>query len=244
MFFKTKLPLFTLIGICLFSFAHAQKPKVQNLPRYDSDNFHLGYTLGFNSGDFSIRNSDVFFDTSFDVYSIEAKQSMGFQFGAISNFHLGEYFDLRFLLYASFHQRDLEYTLLKDTADNKFVFEKYNMPLSSTFLEMPILLKYKSKRINNYRFYVIGGITPKLDPVHIIKTEYIDPNKPQIRLEPYDLLGEIGFGLDIYTTYFKFSPEIKYGIGLIDVAQPDNTVYSKSLGYLKSRMIMFSFHFE
>ncbi len=232
--------LLLLIPISVF----AQKPKVQNLRNYDHDNFHLGYTIGLNSADFSIRNSDIFFDPSLSVYSVESRQSVGFQFGAISDFHLGENFDLRFLLYASFSQRDLEYTILKDKGNDEFEFEQYTMPISSTFLEFPVLLKYKSTRINNYRVYVLGGVNPKLDPVHIIKTEYIQPDKPKIRLQPYDLMLEVGIGLDFYTEFFKFSPEIKFGVGMLDVMQPDNTKYTNSIDYLKSRMLMISFHFE
>jgi len=238
-----------IICVLILSFAFdisAQKPrpKVQNLRNYDHDNFHLGYTVGFNSGDFSIRNSDIFWDDEFQIYGIEARQTVGFQFGAISNVHLGENFDLRLLLYASFHQRDLEYTILKQLEGQAPEFITYRMPLSSTFMELPLSLKYKSKRINNYRVFVLGGINPKIDPVHILKKEYVQPNKPQIRLKPYDFLAEVGLGLDIYTTYFKFSPEIKFGVGLLDAIQHDNTMYTTSAEYMKSRMFMLSFHFE
>jgi len=248
---KTMISYIKVLIICVLClscnvsvFAQNPRPKVQNLRKYDKDNFHLGYTVGFNSGDFSIRNSDIFWNEDFQIYSIEAHQNVGFQFGAISNVHLGENFDLRLLLYASFNQRDLDYTILKKIEGQDPAFINYTMPISSTFMELPLSIKYKSTRVNNYRVYVLGGINPKIDPVHILKKEYIQPNKPQIRLKPYDLLAEVGIGLDIYTTYFKFSPEIKYGVGVLDIMQQDNTMYTTSAAYMKSRMFMLSFHFE
>ncbi len=241
-----KILIFSILLFFTIDLAWAQnpKPRVQNLRNYDHDNFHLGYTIGLNSGDFSIRNSDLFFNQDMSVYSVEARQSVGFQFGAISNVHLGTNFDLRLLLYASFNQRDLEYTILKIYEEESPVFETYTMPISSTFIELPLSLKYKSTRINNYRVYVLGGINPKIDPVHILKKEYVDNERYRIRLKPYDFLAEVGIGLDLYTTYFKFSPEIKFGVGLMDVMENDNTVYTQSAQYMKSRMLMVSFHFE
>ena len=149
-------------------------------------------------------------------------QSVGFQLGPISNLRLGEYLDLRFLIMLTFSQRDLEYYVLKDTADdNSLVFDYYKMKLSSTFIEFPLLLKYKGQRINNIRPYVIAGLNPKLDLSARKKIPEIE--MPKIRLKQKDLYYEIGAGMDFYTTYFKFSTELKFSAGLLNVMQPDDT---------------------
>jgi hypothetical protein len=116
------------------------------------------------------------------------------------------------------------------------------MKLASTFVEFPLLLKYKAKRINNYRPYVIAGINYKLDLAS--KKKIKEEEMPKIRLKQGDFAYEIGFGIDFYTTYFKFSPEIKFAVGTLNVMVPDNTQYTSSIKYLKSNIFMLSFHFE
>ena len=224
---------------------YAQKRDiVQNLRYVDQKKLHFGFTIGLNTSDFYIRNSDTFFDTTVikQVYGIENAQAPGFHLGPISDFRIGKYFDFRFLLNLTFTQRDLSYVLLKENQDGQEYFTSHTMKLSSTFIEFPLLIKYKSERINNYRVYVIGGVKPVLDLAS--KKKIPEEEMPMIRLKQPDLYGEFGVGLDIYLPYFKFSPELKMGVGLDNVAVPDNTEFTGALKYLKSKIFMISFHFE
>ncbi|NPA44243.1 MAG: PorT family protein [Chlorobi bacterium] len=235
-----------IIFIILFSafYGFSQKSIVQNLRLYDQKRLHFGFTVGLNTSDFYIRNSDIFFDTTQikEVYGIENKQQPGFHLGPISNLRLGKFFDLRFLINLTFTQRDLKYNLLKEDAEGNPYFEEHTMVLSSTFLEFPLLLKYKSQRINNYRIYVIGGVNPKMDLA--AKKKIPEDQMPMIRLEQTDIYAEFGVGFDFYLPYFKFSPEIKMGVGLNNMLIDDNTEYTGAIKYLKSKIIMLSFHFE
>jgi len=67
---------------------------------------------------------------------------------------------------------------------------------------------------------------------------------PKIRLNKFDLAWEIGFGIDFYLPYFKFSPEIKYSCGLNNMIARDNTQFTSSINRLSSNVWMLSFHFE
>ena len=239
-----RIPIIILLLSFTFS-GFSQKEELQNLKNYDRKRLHFGFSVGLNSADFYLRNSNNFYNYSEinEIYAIENMQSVGFQLGPISNLRLGEYLDLRFLIMLTFSQRDLEYYVLKDTADdNSLVFDYYKMKLSSTFIEFPLLLKYKGQRINNIRPYVIAGLNPKLDLSARKKIPEIE--MPKIRLKQKDLYYEIGAGMDFYTTYFKFSTELKFSAGLLNVMQPDDTQYTNSIDYLKSNMFMLSFHFE
>ncbi len=238
-----------IVTLFLFLFFYnalsAQKfDKVRNLRFYDQKKIHFGFTVGLNTSDFYIRNSDNFFDTTQikEVYGIENYQQPGFHLGPISNLRLGKYFDLRLLLNLTFIQRDLHYTVLKENQYGEEYFDTHVMKLSSTFLSMPLLLKYKAERLNNYRWYVIAGIDPTLDLA--AKKKIPEEAMPMIRLEQPDVYGEIGAGIDFYLPYFKFSPELKMGIGLNNMAVPDNTEYTGAMKYLKSKIFMLSFHFE
>jgi hypothetical protein len=241
---KTKLTAI-FIFIFLTISASAQNEIVQNLRNYDRRPLHFGFTIGLNSADFIVRNSDNFFDISEigKVFGVEAEQSVGFHLGPISNFRINDNLDLRILFDLTFSQRNLNYYILTDVVENGVPqFENYTMKLTSTFIEFPVLLKYKSQRINNYRIYVVGGLNPKVDLAAKKKIPEIE--QPKIRIKQPDLFYELGLGIDLYTTYFKFSPEIKFGTGFKNMLNQDGTEYSSSIKYLKSTMFMLSFHFE
>ncbi len=231
--------LFVFIG-----FGFSQTKKVQNLINSDYQKIHFGFTIGLNTADFYIRNSDSFFDTLQikEVYSIENKQQPGFHLGPISDLRLGKNFNLRLLINLTFVQRDLEYVLLKENSLGEKYFDNHTMKISSTFIELPLLLKYNSKRINNYKVYVIGGINPKMDLA--VKKKIPEEKMPMIRLSQPNIYGEIGAGVDFYLPYFKFSPELKMGVGFNNMVVPDNTEYSKAIKYLRSKIFMLSFHFS
>lgn len=235
-----------IIFLILFSgiYSFSQQNKVQNLRLYDQKRLHFGFTVGINTSDFYIRNSDTFFDTAVisEVYGIENKQQPGFHLGPISNLRLGKFLDLRLLVNLTFTQRDLHYRLLKENSSGDNYFADHTMVLSSTFLEFPLLLKYKSERINNYRVYVIGGVNPKMDLA--TKKKIPEDKMPMIRLSQPDIYAEFGAGIDFYLPYFKFSPELKMGVGFNNMLVEDNTQYSGAMKYLKSKIIMLSFHFE
>ncbi len=57
-------------------------------------------------------------------------------------------------------------------------------------------------------------------------------------------MGEIGFGMDFYLEYFKFSPQIKLSKGILNLISADETVYTKSIQQLNSKGWMLSFTFE
>ena len=65
-----------------------------------------------------------------------------------------------------------------------------------------------------------------------------------IKLNPNDLMGEIGFGMDFYLEFFKFSPQIKISAGILNLLDKDQTVYTTSIKNLYTNGWMLSFTFE
>jgi hypothetical protein len=188
--------------------------------------------------DFTVRNSSTinFVDS---VYSIECLPRTGFNLGIVSSLKLTEYIDLRVLPQLVFGQRDMEY-IVRDRSDSTHY--KYLMKIESIMLDIPIVFKYKAKRINNYRPYIIAGGSYKFDLMAQKKVK--EEDKPKIRLRNSDFYYEIGFGIDYYLPYFKFSTEIKLAIGLLDVLKKDPTQFATSIDRLNSKMVVVSFHFE
>lgn len=216
----------------------AQAPKVKNLTTHDDHALHFGFNVGLNTMDFGFRQN--LSDTArlnADLYQLQP----GFHVSIVSNLRLGNYFDLRFLPGISFGQRDIEF--LDFNADP---IESSPQKISSSFIEFPLLLKYKAKRINNFRPYVIAGFNVRLDMS--AKKDYSEEGENYIRLKPVDVYYELGFGFDSYLMYFKLSTELKLSIGLTDILVHDYNVsrpeFVTSIDKLYSRIVMLSFYFE
>ncbi len=226
-----------LLLLFVVSFAKAQRDdRPKNLPKYDNKVLHFGFTLGLNVMDFGIRQSSNFLELD-SVHVIENNRRLGFNISIVSSLRLGEYFDLRFLPGLSFGQRDIDYTYY--SSGHSYV---KRMKIESTFIDFPFIIKYKAKRIANYRPYVIGGINSTIDLAS--QKEIKEEEKPKIRLNPFDVYYQFGFGIDYYLTYFKFSTEIKLGVGLLDILRRDGTQYTRAIDRMTSNIVYISFHFE
>ena len=81
--------------------------------------------------------------------------------------------------------------------------------------------------------------------VRIISRDYGE--KVRIK-KPFDVYLEIGFGVDFYLQYFKFSPELKLSVGmrnmLVDDPAEGFPQYVNSINRLSSYVVMLCFHFE
>jgi hypothetical protein len=189
----------------------AQRQRPLNEPNHDDRPIHFGFCLGLNVMDFVVRPSQ---DSSSMIADV-SKPSPGFHIQVVSNYRLGEYFDLRFLPGVAFGQRNLNFF----NKDGQLVSDKHQ--LESNFLEFPLLLKYKSKRLNNFRPYVITGANVRYD---LAKT-FSEDDEVYIDLKNFDIYYEAGTGIDLYLNYFKMSIEIKVSYGFLNVINHRSTNY-------------------
>jgi hypothetical protein len=218
-------------------FAQREKPK--NLPKLDQQTAHFGYSLGLNMMDFVIRPSDNFLiSTPHDtVYAVEINRYVGFNVNMIANLRLAKYFDIRFLPGLNFGQRMLVYKHKKQGE-----LRRHSMMIESAFLDLPIMLKYRAERINNWRPFLIAGGSVRID---MASQKKINPDDmPKIRLKPFDCYYEVGMGVDFFLEYFMFGIELKGSWGIFNTVAYDNTQYTEYFKRLNSRMLILSFHFE
>lgn len=215
----------------------AQKQKILNLPKYDRQRFHFGFILGINKTDFVIDRV-ASFSLIDSLYTVESKGTSGFNLQIVTNMRMGEHFDLRFLPGLAFASRNLIYSFEKGRPLSNVVTKK----VESTFVELPLDVKFKSARLNNFRAYVLGGVKYSIDMVSQAKVKAKD--KEYVKLQRNDYGYEIGVGCDFYLPMFKFSPEIKMYHGLRNLLVKDDLVYSKSLDGLFSKMFTLSLTFE
>jgi hypothetical protein len=234
---KRQLHIFILVLLAAAPQAYSQRLKVKNLEKYDKQWIHFGFLLGINTTDFKITRAPDFYKSD-SVLSVEADGQAGFNLGIISNLHLHNNLDLRFTPTLSFSQRDLLYQMTVPIGPTNQAIKK----VESTFLEFPLELKFKSNRVNNYRFYVLGGFRYMIDLVSQENVENTD--EVIVKLSRNDYGYTIGFGMDLYLPLFKFAPEIKMFQGLPNVLVTDPTVYTTSFDALRSRIFTLSLTFE
>ncbi|MBX9852627.1 MAG: PorT family protein [Cytophagaceae bacterium] len=233
---KIVLILFLLLIQASFSFAQEKKTfgttrGSQNLPNYDDKTFHYGFTIGFNSARFRAEQSSLFMATD-SIISVIPRSSAGFSLGFIISYRLADYFDLRLLPTVSFYERKIEYQFAQ-----RGIVEQVS---DNTFIEFPLMLKYKSQRRKNLRMYMVGGVKPGIEAGSKKK----DRKPSQLRTNNMDFAIEYGFGFDIYYPLFKFSPEIRISHGLVNMLNADPNEYSRSLNLLSTHTVSVYLHFE
>ena len=217
----------------------AQKKKPMNKSWYDEKPVHFGFSLGFNTMDFRVT-PDLDYYSADSLYPEVAFLSPGINIQVVIDYRPAEYWDIRFLPGVSFGQRKLNYYYKSvQVYDDKQVVE-------SSFLEFPLLLKYKGKRLNNARPYLVGGLNFRHDLAG--RKGYDDDKSVYLRLHRSDLYYEAGAGIDFYLPYFKLAVEIKMSNGLRDVLvrdpAPGHQEYVNAIKTLRSQMWVLAFHFE
>jgi hypothetical protein len=215
-----------------------QKQKPKNESWYDEKPIHFGFSLGFNSMDFNITPSQQYYQKD-SLYPEVSILNPGINIQIVTDLRPANHLDIRFLPGVSFGQRVIRF--YKNT---KLINGQQR--LESSFLEFPLLLKYKGDRLNNVRPYVIGGFNFRYD---LAGKKEFDDNKPiYIRIKRPDLYYELGAGMDFYLTYFKLSIELKMSTGFGDVlvreTAPGHPEYVNAIEKLKSQIWILAFHFE
>jgi hypothetical protein len=217
--------IFSMVGE-----AHAQKVswlKKRN-PNYDSKRLSYGFLIGLHSSAYQIKYSDHFVTQQFDsVHSVDAKWSPGFSLGFIVNYRLEELWDLRLTPKVAFYEHRLMYTYTDETPTHEELVE-------TTMVEFPILLKFKSERRENLRMYMIGGIKPGIEASG---KKDIENTTTVLEVKGANLSLDLGFGLDIYYPLFKFSPEIRFSRGMMDVLNNKTNQYGLPLQRVNTNMI-------
>jgi hypothetical protein len=217
-----------------FLFAITSVVAQERNPLYDLNKIHFGFAINGNQAKmrFTTAQNYLGLDT---MRGISAVEFPGFGVGGIMNIRMGDYWDFRTMMNITFAQRNLIYTF-KDGA-------KTELKIESTYLEFPLLVKYKSKRHRNVRFYGIGGITYRYDFSSDVDTERSN-SKPIVALYPNTFSYDIGCGLDFYFEFFKFSPEIKISNAFTNALVPDPYFYASSLKSVSPKLLQFSLLFE
>jgi len=211
------------------------KEKILNRENFDKQPLTFGFYLGVNT-----------FDYKFDYNELEPDEivtttTVGFNVGVVSNLRINDYLDLRFEPGVAFIRRDLGFTDVSFTEPNQSIRE-----VNSTNVHLPLLLKVSTKRLNNWKPFIIGGASYSHNSSS--NEENPDDNSAgQFRQKTGVLNYEIGFGIDFYLYYFKFTPSIRgvFAINdeLVRDADPDSP-YTGNVDSMLSRGVFLNFTFQ
>jgi hypothetical protein len=182
--------------------------------------------FGFASTNFSINGDRAKLGADSIVQS---PRSFGFQIGGLVNYSINKHFELKTGVNIALYERQISFPL---SPANPLTRE-------STWLEIPLLIKYKSIRRDNHRMYMIGGVKLGLEANVKKRSSALSANTT-------DISFEYGFGLERFFEYFKFTPEIRFSHGLTNLyVQPTTATNSFSnMNYLKSHTVSLIINFE
>ncbi len=217
------------------------KERVRNLQNIDKKRISWGYILGFNSYDFNFdykaprEGEGAILDADISV-----TKSTGFNVGLLGNLRLNDYLDVRLEPIVAFAQRTLTYS-------SPLIAENQNSrEVKSTYIHIPLLLKISTKRLNNFKPFLVAGVSTSIN-LSSNEENPEDNSVGQFRTTTNTNYYELGFGIDFYLYYFKFTPSIRGVFAMSDELVRDNdpnSPYTSAIDKMSSRGVFINFTFQ
>ena len=213
----------------------------------DQTDLSFGFTFTYVSSSFNIIKQPNWRRPYYDpgvgknitdsLNSISSAPTPGFAIGFITRYSLDDHVEVRVLPSLFFADRSLSYTYATPSED-------VVKSIQTTSLDLPLEIKLKTDRIQDFRAYLVGGVK---------YSEMIGRGNDQPTLDPLQMnvknvsgygSYEAGIGCDIYFEFFKLSPEIKIANSFGNVLVAQNQPFSAPIEKLFLHTIMFSLSFE
>lgn len=234
---KINISLSIVLCACMMSVSYGQqynRAMNPNFNKFQNKPFYYGIGLGLHTATFRVTHSAEFLaNHQYEV--IEGLNGPGFNIGVIGNLKIGHYFDLRSMLNFAFVSRTIEYRPIDSD-----LLERQS--LSSTLVEVPFLIRYKSAPYRDKRAFVVAGFKYLYDASNKAN---VNTETFELKISPHDFQFEIGAGMQFFLPYFILSPEIKFsqGVGNILIFNQTSTK-NKLLDQILSRTITLTFNIE
>jgi len=214
------------------------REKVLNNENFDKPRFSYGYYLGFNVYDYNI-------DYTSAVKDVQVLKSTGLNVGLIGNIRINDYIDIRLEPGLVISRRELNFS---NTFFNGISYEEKDLirEIQSTFVHIPLLVKFSTKRINNIKPFIVGGVSTGLN-LSSQENNPDDNSKNNFRVTKNNLYYELGIGIDLYLTWFKFTPSIRGVFSMKDELVNDvdpNSPWTSNLSQMQTRGLFINFTFQ
>ena len=233
---------FLLLNIS-FSWGQFNENAVLNIPNDDKLPLNWGYFVGINQFDYQISylNSNYNTNPSEEITEILVQKSTGFNVGLIGEMRINELLDLR--LEPGFYSGK---TTLEFKNQNLITEKDSIREIKSTYINVPLLLKFSANRIGNWRPFIVGG---PYAAINLSSNENsIDDNKSgTFKVQKWNYGYQIGVGIDLYLSFFKFTPSIRGVFSLTDDAIRDadpQSPWTANIHKMRSRGFFLVLTFE
>ena len=232
-----KFLLYILLLLLLPQAMMAQERKVQNKPYIDYRRLHYGFFVGLHMQDMEFVNNGFVTPEGESWFADVAQYNPGFSVGVLADLRLGEHFSLRAIPTMHFGQNNI---VFREQGSGVLSHQS----VKTTYVALPLHLKFAAERFNNYRPYVIAGVSPMMNLT--VKKQ------KQLLLKKFDFMVEVGFGCDYYLPFFKLIPELRFAFSLLDVLEKERKdlldanyiKFTQSVDKVASKMVILSFYFE
>ena len=219
--------------------ASSQKRRnVDNLPTFDDSKIHYGFYLGINQNDFKVN----YRPSNFPYTVVEIKPTLGFNVGLIADFRVHKNVNLRFEPGLISNSKTIYFNNSPTLNTERDSIRE----IGSTYLHLPLVFKFSSDRWNNVRPYVLAGVS--YDHNFSSNQENSDDNfSGEFRMKTSNFMYELGVGVDIYLSFFKFSPSIR-GVFAMNRELIDdnnsNSPWTSPINIFSTRGVFLNFSFE
>ena len=230
---------FLFVTLFVFQLGFSQlftKERIKNTAKnIDNDRWTWGYYLGFNSFDFQFN-----YETDLDDILVET--TTGFQVGLVGALKINNNIDLRLEPGVFFSTRNLIYneSYFEDT---DFSASDLFREVQSTYIHFPLLVKFSTNRINNFKPFVIGGFSTAIN-LSSNEDNPDDNSSGEFRTTRSNYFYELGFGIDFYLKNFRFTTSIRGVFALNDELVQDldpNSPWTSNISSLKTRAVLINF---
>ena len=229
--------IFLLLFFFLLNvYSQSGNTKITNLQNFDQKKIHFGYFVGMNNYNYKLD-----YVINPDKRTLINKQT-GINVGLIGDLKLRKNLNLRF-----------EPGLYTNKSEIVF-YDRQKLPkisdtlrsMKSTYIHLPLLLKYSAKRLNNFKPYILGGLSTSFN-LSSNQNSPEDNNNGVFRLKANTFYYELGFGIDFYLPYFKFSPSIRGVFSLKNELVTDSdpeSPWTSNIDKMSARAIFINFSFH
>ena len=204
----------------------------RHLEYYDDKPIHYGILFAVPFTRFNIKHSNDFLSPD-STFVISSPTNTAFRMGFIINAFLNDRFDLRTTPSVSLYSRNVKFNYPNQT----FKVEKRE----STWIEVPLLVKYKSLRRVNSRMYMLAGMTFGFE-TNVKRNR--GGGGGQLSTKSSDVSIDYGIGYEQFFEFFKFAPELRFSHGLTNAFQPAKNSLGKGINRLSTHTVTLYLNFE
>lgn len=193
-----------------------------NNQNFDKQRWSWGYYLGFNTYDFKFKYNQEAAPNGNDLI---IEKNLGFNVGLVGNLRLNNNLDLRLEPGVTFNVRNFRHPSTREIEE-----------INATYVHIPLLLKFSADRYNNFKPFIVGGLSTS---INLSSNE----NNPDVdtRLRTNNYHYEVGLGVDFYLYYFKFSPSIR---GVFTINNEMAETKFSTVDAMRSQAVFINFTFQ